>query len=130
MTMRRLLKLVVTIGVAFLAVSCGSLLGQPQAPSGPTIVNNLPAGDGGSSVLLGVLVVVSLLGVAAAAYLVPKLATANRELAEERKRRAEAEDMVVALTGQPMSHLTVSAARVYRTALAEPKGTEITHYQR
>lgn len=128
--MRRLLMLIVGIGTVSLMASCSSLLGQPQAPSGPTIVNNLPASDGGSSVMLGVLVVVALLGVAAAAYLVPKLATANRDLAEERKRRADAEDLVIALTGQPMSHLTASAARVYRSALTEPKGTEITHYQR
>lgn len=132
--MSRLVRRVALLAVlGVVALSACDMLGSSTPPAGDhtTVIPITTGGDSGSGTLMGILLVVAILGVAVAAYLIPKLTAAQREVAQERQARQTAEDAVVLLTGQPMSQITVAQGRVYHPAIpvSEPTSVEMTKWR-
>lgn len=115
-------------GIVLLAstASCGLLGGSQAPPSQPIIVtNNIPSGsDSGVTILL------TVAGIAAFLLLAVAIVLGMMWFAE-RRRRTAAEDAVVALTGRPMSHLSLMVAAPISTerlqAMAVPFPVQEPH---
>lgn len=103
----KIIKIAAVAGVAAVLASACGLLGDGASapPSQPVIItNNIPSGnDSGSLVLLTISGIAAflLLGVAIVAGML---------WFAERRRRVAAEDIVVALTGRPISQLSLTMA--------------------
>jgi hypothetical protein len=118
---------VVSAGVA---VSVMFLAGCDDTPAQPTtVVVNTPPADGGQIVLLTVMVGVAFLALIAAGVLAWAWAQERRVRRDAEAARREAEDAVLALTGQPMARIRFellqrgpAAAQSARAGEPSPRG--------
>jgi heme/copper-type cytochrome/quinol oxidase subunit 2 len=86
--------------VAVLGVALAGCNEAPPAP--PTVIVNTPAADGGPVVLLTVMVVVAFVLVGVAVVCGWGWASERRARREAEEARRDAEETVIALTGQPL----------------------------
>jgi hypothetical protein len=98
--MKRLI--VPALGLPLLLSGC-TFSDPAPAPAPTTVIVNTPS-DSGTTVLLTVVLIVAVLAIIACAFAVAGWLG-------ERRRRSQAEDMVIELTGVPVSRLHLSTAR-------------------
>lgn len=105
--------------------SCGLLSGsQPQAAPPVIVTNNIPSGsDGGTAILLTVAGIAAFLLLAVAIV-------AGMSWFAERRRRMAAEDAVVALTGRPISLLSLAMAPPISTERLQAMAAPLPGYDR
>lgn len=88
--------------VAVLGVSLAGCLESPPPAPPPTVIVNTPPADGGPVVLLTVMIVAAFVLVGVAVVLGWGWASERRARREAEEARRDAEETVIALTGQPL----------------------------
>jgi hypothetical protein len=93
----------VLFAAGLVAVIWVSLAGCNEAPApAPTVIVNTPAADGGPVVLLTVMIVAAFVLVGVAVVCGWGWASERRARREAEEARRDAEETVIALTGQPL----------------------------
>ncbi len=103
MTARKRFRLAAGGIVLVLLAGCDDAAQPPT-----TVVVNTPAADGGQVVLLTVMIGVAFLALVAAGVAVWGWAQERHARRDAERARREAEDAVLALTGQPIDRLRLS----------------------